>query len=745
VPEVNKRILDKIFTFGNMRRYLVIFFALIIATDAMSLTTGTATAKGNKTGSYRSEQIAGRVLSLTNQGHLLEAEELVNQFPQRPYQQSALPLLRAWARFYNDRKDYVDEAATYQHILQLLPYDREALRGRAFAAFNMGALHLATKFAEQHPDMFSQDELLAFHQASAGRSVKWGTVEGKAGLGRQRFQATDKALLRNETVVNRHNNEHKRDTLSGRFSQFDRIVALRDRVRMDEVISLYKLLKQQRLAIPAYALSAVADAYLHNRQPEMARDLYLQALASSKKDRDYPNREWQLKLFDAYLDTNEFDAARELIDELVNTIPPILNKGLRGVEVDNEVYEQARVNQARARLFADELNDGQGLLEKTLEAAPFNLDARLAKGDLLQFRDQPRAAQRQYASILADDPGNSSAAAGIAETAITINDYQTAKQQLDALNWNYPEDREVQRLQRFLHNYRQPLATVTSGWGSSPTGLGNRGSENWQVDTMLHSSLFKQNWRGFVHAFNAEANFVETAGIRRRIGVGLDYRSPVWRFSGEVNQDQTKLDHYGVTLDTAWMPDDHWQLDFKFESNSNNIPLQASAANIRMRSAAFGINYNHNESRNLSANFGYSWLSDGNRRIEAGASWQERWWSGPVYKLDTILSMSGSDNSLTDAAYFNPRRDFSIVIQVINEWLLWRNYERNFKHRVVLAAGEYWQQGFASGMTSTIRYEQELNLDAYRSLNYGIAYERHPYDGQHNESTTAFLNLTWHL
>lgn len=723
----------------------MIFCTLFIATDAMSLPTNRAKDKLRELSSMETNQVAGHALDLVEHGQFEQAEALLNQSLQWPYQRESLPLLRVRAGLYKRKNDFVDEAETYNQILQLTPNDKEALRGRVFATSHMGALHLAIKYAEQNPDVFSQAELLDLHQASAGRSIKWGTVEEKAGIGQQRFQATDKALLRNETVRTLHALEHKSESPSGRYTEFDRIVALRDRVRMKDAIALYETLKQRRGDIPAYALAAVADAYLYQRQPETARDLYLLALESSKNDRDYPNREWQLKLFDAYIDTNEFDAASELIDKVVAATPPILNKGLRGVEVDNEIYEEARSDQARTRVYADQLNDAQELLEKTLEAAPFNLDARLTKGDLFQFREQPRTAQRQYASLLVDDPGSSFAATGIAETAITLHDPRTAKQQLAKLNQYYSENREVQRVQQLFRAYSRPLLTVSSGWGRSPSGLGNRGNQDWQVDTLLHSPLLNHHWRVFTHAFNAEADFDEAAGTRRRIGIGADYRSPDWRISGEVNQDQTRLDNYGVSLDAAWTPDDHWQLDIGFESNSNNIPLQASAANIRMHSVELGIGYNHNESRNLSMSLGYSWLSDNNRRIEAGIKWQERWWSGSTYKLDTVVNVAGSDNSLVNADYFNPRSDFLIDAQMINEWTLWQKYQRSFKHRVVLGVGEYWQQGFASGMTNIVRYEQELNLDPFRTINYGVAYERHPYDGELNESTSVFLNLTWHL
>ncbi len=720
-------------------------FTLCSATHGMSQTVHDAHVHTNKLYLSKAGHSEKAVLGLVQSNQFEEAEAILNQFLQWPYRDRSLPLLRLRAKLCNRKNNFVDEAATYHDILKLTPNDKEALRGRAFATFRMGAPGLALNYAEQHPDVFTQAELLDFQQASTGRSIRWGGLEEKAGIGQQRFQSTDKALIQNETVRTLHAQAHVNNSPSSRYADFDRIVALRDRVRMLDAIALFQNLKKQQINIPAYALAAAADAYLHQRQPEQARDLYQQALKLNKQDRDYPNREWQLKLFNAYIDEFDFDTARDFIDQLVADVPPVLHKGLRGVEVDNEFYEEARINQAYARIYASQYEEGQELLDKALKTASFNLGARTAYADLLQLRDQPRAAQRQYTSVLVDDPSNSSAATGIAETAITLNDSQTAKHHLNILTKHYPENREVERVQQLYRLYRQPLMTVTSGWGNSPAGGGNRGTQNWQVDAMLHSPPLYRQWRMFVHTFNAEADFNDVTGVRRRIGVGADYRSPAWRINGEVSQDQTRLDNYGVSLNAAWLTDDHWEVDLEFESNSNNIPLQASAAGVDMKSLKLGMNYIANESRSLSTNISYNWLSDNNRRLEGGANWRERWWSGPVYKLDTTLGVFASDNSLTDAVYFNPRRDFSVEAQISNEWTLWRDYQRSFKNRLVMGAGNYWQKGFASGMTGVVRYEHEWSLDPYRTISYGAAYERHPYDGVTNETTSVFFNLTWHL
>ena len=622
---------------------------------------------------------AGRVQSMIDQGRLDDAQALLNRALTRPYRADSLPLVQVQAVLYRIKRDFVAEAATYQDILELAPSDRVALRGRVYATLRMSAPQLAVHYAKLSADAFSTAEIHDLQQAAVGRHIKWGALEARAGIGPQRFQASDKALAESVDLHASHFLANTVDTPSGQRAEFDRIVVLRDRAQMSATIAAYRDLKARAVAVPAYALAAVADAYLYQREPERARDLYLQALSLSKNDRDYPNREWQFQLFDAYVDANEFDAARILIDQLAQEISPQINQGLPGIELDNEFHAQARVNAARLRLYADELSRSQSMLNQLLALAPFNLDARLAYGDLLHARDKPRAAQAQFSAILVDDPASVDAAIGIAETALALHGPATAKAYLDLLEKSYPESRSVQRLRHELDAYQRPLLTLTSELGRSPTGGGNKGNSDWLIDATLYSAPIRDHWRVFAHSFNAAADFDDETATRKRIGVGVEYRAPAWETSVELNQKQFALDEIGVSLRSAWLPNDQWRLNLEFDSRSNNIPLRGSAEGVDAKALGLGVTYSVNESTKLNASLGQLRFSDTNRRTQTGADWTQRWVSGPTYKLDTRLGVFASRNTLVDAAYFSPRRDFSLELSVTNEWTLWRRYQAQFQ------------------------------------------------------------------
>lgn len=688
---------------------------------------------------------AERALILIDQSRLDDAQTLLSRALTRPYRTGSLPLVRALAVFQARKGDFVAEAATHQDILDLAPGDRAALRGRVFATLRMGAPQLAVHYAKLNVEAFSAAELRNLRQAAVGRSIKWAELEARAGIGLQRFQATDKALTESADLHVEHVSSSTIDGPSCQRAEFDRIVVLRDRARMSQAIALYRDLSQRGVQVPTYVLAAVADAYLYQQEAERARDLYLQALSLSKNDRDYPNREWQLQLFDAYVDANEFDAARTLIDQLERDIPPRINQGLPGVELNNEFYAQARVNAARLRLYAGQLSSSESMLNQLLASAPFNLDARLARGDLLNARDKPRAAQEQFNAILVDDPASIHAAIGIAETALTLYDFGAAKFYADILAENYPESRAVQRLQRELNISQRPILTLTSERGRSPTGGGNKGNSDWVFDATLYSAPIRQHWRVFAHSFNAAADFDDETVTRKRLGIGGEYRAPAWEASVELNQKQFALNEIGVSLRSTWLPNDQWRLSLEFDTKNNNIPLRASATGVDARALGFGVTYSKNESTKLNASVGQSRFSDDNRRTQTGADWTQRWISGPIYKLDTRLGVFASDNTQADVAYFNPRRDFSLDLNVINEWMLWRRYERSFKHRFELGVGRYWQKDFSAKLSTGVRYEHEWSLDKFRTLSYGVGYNRQPFDGVVDKRRSLFLNLSWHF
>ncbi len=630
----------------------------------------------------------------------------------------------------------VNEDAVDQAILQKSPSTPAALRERIFAALRMGAPVLAESYAQQNPEVLSTAERLDVQQRTARRRLQWGQLQAQTQIGPQRFRAVDQLLA---------SPAHALTSQAQALHEVDRIKALSVRARTAEAITLYEDLQRRRVPMPADVLAATADAYLDQRRPEQARDLYLQALRSSPQVREELRWQWQFQLFNAYVDAQEWDAAQRWIDQLARDIPPVLNPGLRGVEVNNEFHAQAQVLAARLRLYANELALSESMLNALLAQAPFHIDARLALADLLLARDQARAAHQKFRSVLVDDPSSMDAAVGIATSALALRDSATAQRYVDVLTQNYPENRAVQRVQREWAASQRPFLSMSTEWGRSPGGGGSRGNRDALTDIKLYSAPMRGRWRVFAHSVHARAVFDDAKLTRQRLGLGGQYLSTDWDASAEIHQKPFSLDEMGLSLHTAWTPNDSWRLGFDIDTQSNQIPLQASSDGIHASAFELNVNYSKNESLKINSHVTKLSFSDTNRRSEVALDWHQRWVSWPIYKLDTQLSLAAQKNTLAQAVYFNPRSQGSVELSASNQWLLWQRNERSLKHRLIWTAGRYRQQGFQTQMGSGFRYEHEWDFGLLRVLKYGASHTRKPFDGKPEKSTGLFLEMNWPL
>jgi hypothetical protein len=224
--------------------------------------------------------------------------------------------------------------------------------------------------------------------------------------------------------------------------------------------------------------------------------------------------------------------------------------------------------------------------------------------------------------------------------------------------------------------------------------------------------------------------------------VGLEYRSPLVTATGEfaygINDDVKAA---SATL--ALTPNDHWIFRGEYNTSANQTPLQASLAGIDAWRASGEAVWRANESRSAALSYAHLGFSDGNRRDWAQARWTERVIAGPVYALEITGALYASRNSVAGAPYFNPSADLSPTLEFANEWLQWRRYTREFRHRVVASIGSYWQQGFGTGLAYNARYEQEWDAADRLTFRYGIGRSRQPYDGVQTANTYAYFYLNW--
>ena len=137
-------------------------------------------------------------------------------------------------------------------------------------------------------------------------------------------------------------------------------------------------------------------------------------------------------------------------------------------------------------------------------------------------------------------------------------------------------------------------------------------------------------------------------------------------------------------------------------------------------------------------------FTDGNRRRSVGASWVERWVSGPRWTFESTVGADASENSLGySVAYFNPPHDHSVWVDGALEHLTWRDYDHSFRQRLTLSLGTYWQSGFGSGKNEAIEYQHRWELDRNLWLRYAVGRRLRPYDGVQESRNFGTLTVRW--
>jgi biofilm PGA synthesis protein PgaA len=635
-----------------------------------------------------------------------------------------IDLLGVATELANAQHDDFAALAAEQAILAQQPDNRAALHDKILTLARLGTPQLAIEIADRHPGVLSDAERDSVAADRTAHQIRWGAIAADSGRGTARFATLDLALADSEAAAALALDPQAPLGRVERQRALDRISALRERYRMRDAVALYEAMAARPEPLPAYARSAAASAYLYLERPEMARDLYRQTLLGNPDD-----LESRIGLFYALAENEEHDAALAVIEQVGDRTPLWIDAWSPQTVRENPAYLRALSARAMAPLLANRPGEAEQRLHQLVDSAPFNSDTRTDYASSMRARGWPRRAEQELRWLLAVDPEHSGALGERTGALLEMNDFANARAALATAQAVSAEDGRVVRAARQwqVHDLRELI--VDGNFGRS--GGGPTGNRDYSLDTHLFSAPLAENYRAYVHTYTAQARFDAGNGQRKRVGAGVEYRSPLITATGELAHEGGQ-EKTAASATLAFTPDDFWTLRGEYEQSANQTPLQASLAGIDARRLASEAIWRANESRAAAVSYDNMAFDDGNRRDIVQARWTERVVAGPVYKMEltgAVYASRNSRGSLADSAYFNPSSDFSPTLEVANEWLQWRRYTRAFRHRLVLAAGSYRQQGFAAGAVYDLRYEHEWEADDRITLRYGIGRNLHPYDG----------------
>lgn len=679
----------------------------------------------------RLQSALGLAMSLADNGAHDEATAIITGLRKRHPDHSDVLNTQAYVQI--KRRDYFQALKSYEQVLELQPEDRDARRGRILITARLGAPHLAADMAARAPGLLNETELDAMRRDRAAMAIRWGRLPGKDDA--PSHADSDRAIATLEARLQRASGD---DPATRKRLQYDLMEALFDRQRYSDVIAVYESLDSPPGQVPNQALAAVAGAYLQLKEP--GKSLPLLRLILQRNPDDFDTA---LTLVYAFVDSEDFETAENLITEIAQREPP-WKGGKQGAPRKANLHRlQADVTAALVQAFAGDLEDAQSRMKGLLSHAPNNPELRSELGHIYLWRGLPLQALKEFRLAQAMRPGQLNARQGETGARLDLYDFRNSHLLLQRLEQQRPLDPDVRRLQRTwaIHNMRELY--LTTGYGKS-TGV-QEGSEDFNMDAWLYSQPLKYRYRPFLYTHYATARFPEGDAQYGRLGVGLEYRRRGYQLISTLtrNDDDSSV-NAGLALNGLWKPGDHWRLAAGYDSNSNDIPLRGRLnEQVEGWSGNLDITYYFHESRRIGAGIQYLDFSDGNIRKNARATIFQRLITRPHYKLDGTAGVYASTNTRDITSYFNPGKDLNLDITLVNEWLQFRHYERAFRHRLGLSLGSYYQESFGAKGIGSLFYEQQWNPNDTFEISYGISRARKAYDGNMENHTRLYLTLDW--
>ena len=298
---------------------------------------------------FGTEPVWGLLLSLvlSDAGRTDEALAVLKQ----PPADRAAPVERLMAEAYANRRagNATRALALYDEAARLAPADRGIAAERAGVLDGLGAPYGAARLEGSPP----RPPTLAQQAGQAAAMVRWGyetRPEERPGDAARRFRGTDAALARLDQLLASLLPPPAEAALRRKI-RLDRMVALRDRVRMPEAAAEGEALSADG-PLPPYAEQAYADALLYLRRPREARAAYERVLAVTPKDIAA-----RYGLFYAATELEDYTTAYATIDALVDDEPVWRTYKDDPTRYDNADRQYAEVTAAQARFYGNQLGD----------------------------------------------------------------------------------------------------------------------------------------------------------------------------------------------------------------------------------------------------------------------------------------------------------------------------------------------------------------------------------------------------
>ncbi len=351
----------------------------------------------------------------------------------------------------------------YGEVLVLQPDNAEAKDAVVAIMATLRAAHGAEAIAGANPQREAD---------RAAALVRWGrTLQGADPA--TRYVATDKALALLDSLIAEARAAQPVDTALVRRLRIDRVVALRNRNRMSEVIAEVESLFPTEPP-PTYVTEALADALLYERRPEEAVTAYEVVVKAEPH-----NLNAQYGRVFALVEAERLDDAVAAIDAIAagqgtyQAYPGVPSAYL------NLEKSYADMLAADVRLWANDVDEGYTRLEAMAHAAPANPLIRRSLVAAMRQRGWPRQAEEDAAIAATLRPGTLPTQIMQANTELSRYRLNQAQAAVDRLIATAPDDLSVQRLAEDVSAARGWLIEADMGPTWTRGGGDNGSGKEW--------------------------------------------------------------------------------------------------------------------------------------------------------------------------------------------------------------------------------------------------------------------------
>ncbi|HEV2322600.1 MAG TPA: poly-beta-1,6 N-acetyl-D-glucosamine export porin PgaA [Terracidiphilus sp.] len=669
----------------------------------------------------------GYALVLTDQGNLSAAAEMMR--PLAAKKGSEPNVERGEAYLCSRQQDYACATRVYEQLLAQLPENKGEIRCEmAQSVSQLGANTLAQGMCESG----EPGEKLGLMAAAGAERVRWSeTIDHDW---QRRKGDAEQALAMLDGVIAASSSKN----YLWKQAQSDRLLALYDLYRMQDVVQSWQHLRKLGVKVPDYALARVAGACLTLRHPQQAETLYRGLVERSPDDGDL----WSGLVY-AEFESEHIRQSFSTVDQAYGDTPAWLQSRSLKVPDPNELHASLALQAAQMRGYADMPAQEQKRLSTLLGMAPADPELGRAMAKTYLARGWPLLAMRQERIADSYEQKDDLPVLEDAEVLEGAGRREQADALLGPLLTREGRSPAVDRFLTERVAERGLQATVTAGYEwSSGRYLGN--SQN--SEAYLYSPLLNDRWRIYGHGFGETGQFIEGSAYRSRGAVGLKYDYSRQSFWGELAGDSGNAGSISAGAAGAQFSlGDHWVLGAEGDTdNLTDVQLIAELAGLRARSGSVHAEWRQSELSSIHFNGERMLFSDGNQRSIVAGEWDQRVFTAPRFQIGITPELWASANSKDqNRIYFNPSQDFSFGSSATANWVTWRHYDRSLLQRFTVFGAPYWEENYGTHGAFSGDYTQLWKVSRRLGLIGKFAWHGQPYDGIRQPYTDLSFGLTW--